>query len=226
VSKTRFVFLATLVLLCAVAIPAGATITTDTSSSNVFQQTLNHPCVVGDPSCNQSGLVYNSQSGPSNPYDFSSPFYLAGSGISAPATIVSIFNVGVDDNLSTGGGLENLVFFKTFDCGTSAPGTFGTATPGTGCVLDANNSFTPQSPFAIPDNHNGNGFSDMTLNGFVLIPGNYYYFEVSVTNDSDGMEEFFLIPQGDNPIPEPATLALFGSGLAGLAGVVRRRLKK
>jgi hypothetical protein len=130
--------------------------------------------------------------------------------------IPTAFTIGIDDNLATGSGLETLVFFKTFIC------TTGT-TPAT-CALDGGNSYIPGTPTAIPDNANGNGFSDATLKGFALAAGTKYLFEASVSNDSDGMEEFFIIPGGNIQIvPEPRLFSLILLGSILMAIVYRKR---
>jgi PEP-CTERM motif len=77
------------------------------------------------------------------------------------------------------------------------------------------NSFT--GPLNLPDN--GSGFSDMLLRGFSLDPTKLHVFEARWTNDTDGMEEFSIIPAGTPSVPEPGTLLLLGSGLIGLGGV-------
>jgi len=43
---------------------------------------------------------------------------------------------------------------------------------------------------------------------------------------SDSPRGFIYEIEGENPVPEPATMLLFGTGLAGLAGVSIRRRKK
>ena len=92
-------------------------------------------------------------------------------------------------------------------------------------AVDVANSFTTVT--TIPNENNGNGFSDYILTGFSLTAGHFYEFEASVSNDTDGMEEFFIIPTGSPAVtPEPGTLVLFGSGLVGLAGILRRRLAR
>jgi hypothetical protein len=209
--------LATLIGALSLAIPARATITFDGSGadSNTYQQTLNNPCVIGDPSCQEpSGMTYTSSSGPQGTYDFFSPVYLATdpfttfSGNLIPTT----FTIGIDDNLANSATLEVLQFFNVWSCTSSLASSCTT--------LVGSNSYT--GPTDIPDNNTGNGFSDATLKGFSLTAGTHYLFEAKVSNDTDGMEEFFIIQNGSSPIPEPVTSALVGSGLIALFFVRRR----
>jgi len=199
-------------------IPASASIIFNGSAAgNTFQQTTNNPCVIGDPSCNEpAGMTYFSSSGPSDPYDFFSPVYQAinpfvtFSGNLIPTT----FTIGIDDNFATGSGLEVLQAFNVYSCANSNVATCNT--------LVTSNSYT--GPTSIPDNHNGNGYSDATLTGFSLTSGNFYRFEAKVSNDSDGMEQFFIIRSGSAPVPEPVTSVLVGAGLVSL-GLLRRRIR-
>jgi hypothetical protein len=181
-----------------------------------YQQTTNNPCVIGDPSCNEpSGMTYYSSSGPQGTYDFTSPLYTA----TDPHTTYSgnlipvSFMIGVDENIAKGAGNEVLQFFYTWDCGTD----------GLSCTLDSANSYL--GPTIVPNENNGNGYSDYTLSTLNLTAGNMYKFEASVSNDTDGMEEYFIIPAGTpTPVPEPGSLMLFGTGLLGMAGFLRRKL--
>lgn len=194
---------------------------TFTSTVTGFQQTTNNPCVIGDPSCKQpAGMTYNQQSGTPNgqggTYDLTSPLYTATSPFSTYSgnLIPTSFTIGVDENIATGAGPEVLQFFDTWNCGPT----------GTTCTLDTANSYL--GPTNIPNNNNGNGYSDFTLSTLNLIAGDQYKFEASVSNDTDGMEEFFIIPAGTPPgtVPEPGSLALFGTGILGMAGYLRRKL--
>jgi hypothetical protein len=217
--------LATILMGAVIApMPAAATITLDSSGSTVFQQTLNNPCVVGDPSCKEPPLFdFTSNTGTWS--DLTSPVYQAGAGVigqspvpnavgSAPDIIPTTFKIGIDVNFATGAGLEQIVSFITFHC---------TDATCTNKSIDAANSYQPPAPGTPLDQHNGNGFSDALLNGFSLIAGDFYEFEVKWANDTDGMEEFFIVPGGAAPVPEPATLTLLGSGLLAAGAFARRR---
>lgn len=201
--------------LAAIPMAALASITLATSPS--YQQTTNSPCVIGDASCNEpSGFTYNEQSGTpttnGGTYDLYSKQYTA----TSPFTtyngnlIETSFSIGIDDNVAAGQGSEDLVFFNTLDC------TSGT------CVVDSANSYTPGSPTPISV-VNGNGFSDVVLNGFSLTAGHIYEFEASVSNDTDGMEEFFIVPAGPSSVPEPASILLFGTVLVATSRLLTRR---
>jgi hypothetical protein len=236
-------FAVAVAVLALVPTLASATITfqaSDTLGVNVFQQTLNNPCVIGDQSCKEPGtMTYNSWSGTPNAqnstYDLFSPVYQALSPFSVPSSfsgqnIPISFTIGVDENISAGAGAEILQFFKVWDCtGPVTAGTFvgsgNNANVSQCTAVDVANSFTTVT--TIPNEHNGNGFSDFILTGFSLTSGHFYEFEASVSSDTDGMEEFFIIPAGSPAFtPEPGTLMLFGSGLLGMAGLVRRRFAK
>src|SRR6476646_5896387 len=68
----------------ALLLPAAANATivfeySQTPQVDVFQQTTNNPCVIGDPSCEEpSGMFYDRNSGsPGSTYDLYSTVYLA-----------------------------------------------------------------------------------------------------------------------------------------------------
>lgn len=211
--------LATLIGAVSIAIPARATVITlsfngSGAADNTFQQTSNSPCVIGDPSCNEpSGMTYFSSAGPTNPYDFFSPIYTAMNPFTTFSgnLIPTTFMIGVDENIAKGAGAEVLAAFNVFSCTTTNVSSCTTLVA----------SLPSQT---VPNNNNGNGFSDATISGFSLVSGTRYIFEANVTNDSDGMEEFFIIPAGTPSVPEPVTSALVGSGLIALF-FVRRRVR-
>jgi hypothetical protein len=206
--------------------PASATITE--SATPIFQQQQNSPCVIGDNSCKQNGFADIEFSGTpggmnGSTYDIVSPTYTAANQtpVTPPTTIPTAFTIGVDDNFAMGAGNEVLVSFNTYvctaNCGTITPGlvsTEGDSLAAANFNLNAANSFHDQN-FSIPETNNGNGFSNLVLNGFSLTAGDQYIFEARVSNDADGMEEFFLIPSNVTPVPAP----LIGHGLLVLIAV-------
>ncbi len=250
--KIALCFLVVALALTMGATTSNATITfasrITTPVAPVYQQTLNNPCIIGDPSCKEpADFDYTSRSGtpglPGSIYTLASPSYLAQnvSGVIGNTglndVIPTSFQIGIDENTSSsgsGGDFEYLVSFLTYDCGTTNPSFAGAGTggaalstpPAAGCVLSVANSYQPGTPTPLPfvNGAQGNGYSDALLSGFALTSGHYYIFVAQISNDTDGMEEFFLIPSGSAPIPEPGTLVLFGSGMLGVAGFIRRKL--
>src|SRR5436190_7048349 len=190
--------LATLIGAFSIAIPARASIILDGSGSTVFQQTQNSPCVIANNSCNQpvgfTSFEDANGAGGGGTYDFFSPVYQAISPFVAPTSyngnkIPTSFTIGIDENIAAGKGPETLIFFRTLLC---------TDATGSSCAIVAANSYQPGSPTTIPNINNGNGFSDVLLLGFSLTANSFYKFEASVGNDTDGMEQFFVIPSTVN----------------------------
>jgi hypothetical protein len=204
------------IIMCAAvlltAAPAWALpLALDSNPATKFQQTENSPCVIGNNSCNNGGFSYWSESGPGadGVYDLKSPTYtvVAGTGVQAPLGIPTSFRIGYDINYAGGQGLETLDYFRMYNASNNT-------------IIDS-----WESDIAVIVQANGNGFSDAIFSNFtVLTLGQTVYFKARWINDTDGMEQFFIIPdEGATPVPEPMSLLLLGLGLVGLAGVGRFR---
>lgn len=216
-------FLLTVGLLFAVIFLSPTAATADTlvytpTPGHQVGQTSNNPCIIGDPSCDTNTkqsfpLVYTSASGPCNGgnCNFTSPLYQAStSGTGLPNIIPTSFDVGVDENLGTGQGPEVLNHFIVWQCNSH----------GSGCkeVNDLISSFT------LVNENNGTGWADGVISQIDLINGDFYKFQAEWSNDSDGMEQFWIIPgTAPTPTPEPATLSLLAVGLLAVAAVRPRK---
>ena len=175
-----------------------------TPDSGVFQQTQNNPCVIGNPSCNNPvGFDYQIIL-PSSTSPLTSPTYT----VDQIRTLLggsNIFFIGVDISQAPGQGPYTL---NSFAVNVGGADVF---------------QFTGPQDFT----SSGNGFSDFVLKTVDLSSfagAANVIFTVNYANDNGAGEQFFLVSSDTppTPVPEPATLLLLGSTLAGL-GIARRR---
>jgi hypothetical protein len=175
---------------------------------HLLQQMTNTPCVIGDPSCQNSVLAEGILPAGASSYDFLSPLYLVSD---IRAAIGNVFWIGVDVNQN-----DDPQALSLFTMSIN------------GAMVD---SYSPASPTPIPPTAgggNGNGYADYILRNFTSLalyaPTDTVQFHLIMPAANAGREQFFLLAD-PVVVPEPVTLSLVGSGLIGFGLVACSKRK-
>jgi len=185
------------------------TVTLTEVIGNLYQQTVQSPCVFSNPSCQQPGGFPDTAlptGGAITSYDAFSPVYSGSTILGVIGAGNSLF-LGLDINQASGQPPQTLSLFTMLKNGVVVD-TFSFA--GTGNV---------------PAGNNGNGYADYLLANFSsFLATDTIQFHFVFNNANDGTENVFLIGGPATTVPEPSSLLLLGSGL--VAVVMARPFRK
>ena len=182
------------------------TLTLNQVLGNLYQQTIQNPCIFSNPSC-KNGTFQTTDlplGGNVDSYDEFSPIY-AGSELLAIMGSDPL-RLGIDINEAKGRGPQTLTAFYMLVNG-SVVDTF-TGTPGN--VLATNN---------------GNGYADYLLTNFSSFnAADTVQFHFVFDDANDGTENVFIVKGGDaGLVPEPSSLVTMAFGLI-LATLASRKV--
>ena len=200
---------ATLVLSSAAAYANPISLTA--VDGNLYQQTVQSPCVFSNPSCTNGGFAATPlpTGGSVSGYDAFSPVY-SGSTIFSIIGAGNSITLGLDINQASGQPAQTLSAFYMLKNGS---------------VVD---TFLFDGSGNVPAGNNGNGYADYVLGNFSsFLSTDTIQFHFVFNNANDGTENVFLIgaPGTPTPTPEPTSLALLGSGVLFVAAKFRKKAK-